>query len=356
MRASTRSAWTRPEPFSGRPAEHLDPAGSPHAGWPASGLPYGISSSGAQPASVSPRVIGRSGVTAVWRNPDHQTGGGTLFAFRWLADGSASPAWPPGGLALNAVPGAVDLVTFRSGFVAWTDRRSGTSLDVYAQRFADGEIAPGWNPDGQPVCTAAGDQVISDLLAGERLIVGWSDTRHGEANAYAGGLHIDGSPLPGWGDGVRLSSAPGGQTGPLLAWSLGAGIIAAWHDGRNAGSNGQDVYAQTVNRSGEVGVQINAVPAPAAAALRLHPAQPNPSLGQVRFAVDLPALGRLKAEVLDLSGRRVAAVRDGHADAGRVEFRWDGRDASGVVVAPGLYVLRVESEEFVRARRFIRLR
>ena len=56
--------------------------------------------------------------------------------------------------------------------------------------------------------------------------------------------------------------------------------------------------------------------------------------GQVPVAIDL----------FDLSGRQVAQVYRGVAASGRFSAAWDGRDGSGALLPPGLYLLRLEVE------------
>ena len=56
--------------------------------------------------------------------------------------------------------------------------------------------------------------------------------------------------------------------------------------------------------------------------------------GQVPVGIDL----------FDLSGRRVVEVYRGVADSGRFFADWDGRDESGELLPPGLYLLRLEVE------------
>lgn len=52
--------------------------------------------------------------------------------------------------------------------------------------------------------------------------------------------------------------------------------------------------------------------------------------------------GELLVEVYDLAGRRVRAVFSGRAASGPYNSIWDGRDDNGNVVAPGLFLIRVE--------------
>jgi hypothetical protein len=65
-------------------------------------------------------------------------------------------------------------------------------------------------------------------------------------------------------------------------------------------------------------------------------AWPNPFRGTLHL--DLAPEARQGAvEIFDLRGRNVAAI----AVAGRASVPWDGRDRSGVPVAPGSYFVRV---------------
>jgi hypothetical protein len=69
--------------------------------------------------------------------------------------------------------------------------------------------------------------------------------------------------------------------------------------------------------------------------------RPNPSRGIVEIAFVLPADNKVTVDVLDLAGRRVRRLFDGHARSGSNTLKWDGRDAIGVAVRPGLYFIRM---------------
>lgn len=99
--------------------------------------------------------------------------------------------------------------------------------------------------------------------------------------------------------------------------------------------------------------QTLAVPAPASAA-SLSPAWPNPARGDVFLAVQLPAAGRLVAEVFDLLGRRVATLADGDAGAGAHLLEW--RPAGGArPAAAGVYFVRVDAPGVHATRRVVRI-
>jgi hypothetical protein len=73
-------------------------------------------------------------------------------------------------------------------------------------------------------------------------------------------------------------------------------------------------------------------------------AAPNPMRGSTRLICRVPAgvAGeRVALEVFALDGRRVRVLRDEPFAAGTREATWDGRDAAGRRVAPGVYLARL---------------
>ena len=71
--------------------------------------------------------------------------------------------------------------------------------------------------------------------------------------------------------------------------------------------------------------------------------RPNPSTGQTTFDFSLPGERRVRLEVFDLLGRRIATPHDGIARAGRHTLTWDGTATGGARVQAGLYVCRLEA-------------
>lgn len=97
---------------------------------------------------------------------------------------------------------------------------------------------------------------------------------------------------------------------------------------------------------------------PAARTLTLEPSWPNPfRFGQITTAELLvPAAGRVLAEVLDVSGRRVATLANLRMEAGRHRVRWDGLTNDGRVGAAGVYFLRIRSGDQERSGKILLLR
>ena len=91
--------------------------------------------------------------------------------------------------------------------------------------------------------------------------------------------------------------------------------------------------------------------------LRLHASQPNPFRSSTTIRFEVPAGGsRVKIEVLDAGGRRLATLIDGVRAGGVQAIRWNGLDGSGRPVAPGVYLCRCEASGRVETRRTVRVR
>ena len=73
---------------------------------------------------------------------------------------------------------------------------------------------------------------------------------------------------------------------------------------------------------------------------------PNPFGPSTEIAFSLARPGRVAVAVYDVSGRRVASLKDGEAEAGSFRLVWDGRDESGRDVAAGTYFVRMQSRGF----------
>jgi PKD repeat protein len=89
--------------------------------------------------------------------------------------------------------------------------------------------------------------------------------------------------------------------------------------------------------------------------LALSQGLPNPSRGEVRFALDLPQPASVGFEVLDIQGRAVMNDVRRSMTAGRWNLRWDGR-ISGSPAPPGLYVARVRVGGKTMTRRLVLIR
>jgi hypothetical protein len=82
--------------------------------------------------------------------------------------------------------------------------------------------------------------------------------------------------------------------------------------------------------------------APAGRALELGGPWPNPTLSAAIIPIRLAAAAAVRADVFDLTGRRVRELTSGKLfAAGPSQLRWDGCDTAGRRVHAGIYMVRV---------------
>jgi hypothetical protein len=93
------------------------------------------------------------------------------------------------------------------------------------------------------------------------------------------------------------------------------------------------------------------------AGLAIKQISPNPFGGSAEIAFSIPT-GREAASltIFDVAGRRVRTLIDGRLDAGPHSAAWNGRDAHGHRVAPGVYFCRLEAAGESVARKMVVLR
>jgi flagellar hook assembly protein FlgD len=80
---------------------------------------------------------------------------------------------------------------------------------------------------------------------------------------------------------------------------------------------------------------------------------PNPLNPMTRLEYGLAAPARVSLRVYDASGRLVRALVEADRAAGRHAELWDGRDASGRLVASGIYFYRIEAGAFSETRKSV---
>jgi len=77
-------------------------------------------------------------------------------------------------------------------------------------------------------------------------------------------------------------------------------------------------------------------------------AQPNPAHGSVVFAVGADTPGLQTLEVHDVAGRLVLRLESGWRTSGTRRLTWNGTDAGGSRVAPGVYLVTLHAGNAVR--------
>jgi len=82
---------------------------------------------------------------------------------------------------------------------------------------------------------------------------------------------------------------------------------------------------------------------------------PNPANGPLSVRFDLPADEQVELAMFDVSGRQVRMLAKGSFGAGRHDVTWDGRDESGRVTPPGVYLARLKGTRTQETRTVVRM-
>jgi predicted lipoprotein with Yx(FWY)xxD motif len=217
--------------------------------WTSDGVPL-CTAAGNQTAPVI-APDGAGGAIVAWQ--DYRNGNNDIFVQRVNASGAV--LWTSNGVSLCTLSADQSNPAIASdgaggAVVVWSDARSGSDSDIYAQRV-NGSGAVQWTANGVAVCTAMENQrratVVADGAGG--VIVSWEDWNSGDQDIYAQKVNASGAAQ--WTtDGVPLCTWPEEQATPKLVSDGAGGAVVAWLDNRNV--TGYDVYAQRITSSGSV--------------------------------------------------------------------------------------------------------
>lgn len=223
-------------------------------------------------------------------------------------------------------------------YVVFSDSRTAIT-DGWANRF-DADGTPLWGDGGVLVGQCTNSATVTPVVDGDRHLLVSRLDRDGQIRVSK--LDATGTELWSTG-GVVVSSAPGGSYDPQSLVLLEDDAVITVFD--RAPGTYADIFAKKVLSDGTLG-QILGV-ADAAPGATPVTAWPNP----FRSSVALGFTGaREVVAILDVQGRMVRELR-----AGSGPITWDGRDARGHAVPPGVYHVRTEGETGATAARLVRL-
>lgn len=82
---------------------------------------------------------------------------------------------------------------------------------------------------------------------------------------------------------------------------------------------------------------------------------PNPFYSQTIIRYSLPKDCRVKLEIYNASGVRIRTLSEGIKPAGIFRIKWNGCDEKGKKEPKGIYFLRIQSDEFQKIRKIIKI-
>ncbi len=83
---------------------------------------------------------------------------------------------------------------------------------------------------------------------------------------------------------------------------------------------------------------------------------PNPFNPRTKIKFSLPAQRKVKLTIFNILGQKIKTVVDKELQPGTHKFDWDSRNSSGILVSSGIYIYRIETEDFVKSRKLVLIR
>jgi predicted lipoprotein with Yx(FWY)xxD motif len=213
--------------------------------WTANGVP--VATAAGNQSSPTICSDGAGGAIVAWN--DRRSGESDIYAQRISAGGAVQ--WAADGVAVCSVTGDQSWSTTVSdglggAIVAWEDTPF-EHADIYAQRV-NGSGVVQWAAEGIPVAVADRTQDIPVMIADGAgdFIIAWTDYRSGtDTDVYAQKITTGGTAL--WAvNGVAICGDADSQRAPHLAPDGAGGAFVVWEVYREY----YDIYAQRVNGSG----------------------------------------------------------------------------------------------------------
>jgi hypothetical protein len=84
--------------------------------------------------------------------------------------------------------------------------------------------------------------------------------------------------------------------------------------------------------------------------------QPNPFTNRAHITFAMKKEGQVQVSVYDALGRHVSTILNAHQDPGTHSVEWNGYDKNGNAAAPGIYFMRMQTQDEVRTTRAVLLR
>jgi hypothetical protein len=89
---------------------------------------------------------------------------------------------------------------------------------------------------------------------------------------------------------------------------------------------------------------------------KLYQNYPNPFNPSTEIKFDLPEAVPVKLIVYNVLGQHVVTLVDEVRNAGAITIPWDGKNASGLDVATGMYIYQIKAGSFTDAKKMVLMR
>jgi predicted lipoprotein with Yx(FWY)xxD motif len=228
--------------------------------------------------------------------------------------------------------------------LSWTDYRTGTTADIYAQRV-NSTGAVQWTATGVIICTSANDQIKSQLVSDgtNGAYITWEDHRNtGNSDIYA--QRIASNAAINWAaTGFLICSAPFDQFSPMIFVDGNLGAIVVWQDYHSG--NNWDIYEMRFNTTGLIAVENTGI---TANEYSLSQNYPNPFNPVTVIDYQLPKSSNVKISIYDALGKQVSTLVNEVQNAGNHSITWNA-----VNFPSGVYFYRLDAESFYSIKKMV---
>jgi len=234
------------------------------------------------------------------------------------------------------------------GIISWTDYRTGVApgtADIYAQRVnTSGTVQ--WTTTGIIICTAAGDQINSQLVSdgNNGAYIVWEDHRNaGNSDIYA--QRIASNAAITWtANGFGICTIANDQLKPGIVSNGDFGAIVVWQDYRSG--NNFDIYMNGFNTSGIfTSVEpVGSIPLE----YSLSQNYPNPFNPATVINYQLPNTSNVRLSIYDALGNEVGTLVNEMQNAGNYNIEWNASSFPS-----GVYFYRLSAGSFVSNKKMV---
>lgn len=230
-------------------AQKLDSAGN--LLWAPEGIPLCL----AEDIQISLNIVNdaNGGAYIIWLD-DRFPGGSDIYGTHILGNGDIAVGWQIDGNPIAAESGSQNQHTFwedgsGGAILIWHDERNPDDENLYMQRIApDGTLL--WLNTGVLLCSAAGTQENVKMVptSDGYFITAWRDKRADFfGDIYAQKIDLNGNLI--WSSEVEVYIGEGIQRNPRICGTSDGGAVVTWEDGRYD-YNFKDIFAQKLDSSG----------------------------------------------------------------------------------------------------------
>lgn len=257
------------------------------------------------------------------------------FSVTWSLAGGAGTLSPLTGTATTFEARTPGVAIITADHVSAVDDVSGTITVTLGAAYR--------------VKILAGASGNTPEIAAVNLIVGGTLIVHASSFDADDNLIADVNVSWSVSGGIGNLNPAAGITTTFTATTAGAGVITATHASLIQDATGVITVSPTTQ------VDSNAL-AGAPQNFQLLQNYPNPFNARVattQIQYDLPESRPVKIAVYNLSGQVIRVLFDGRQNTGRHAAAWDGRTIDGLFAPSGVYLIRMEAEKFVAARKMV---